>query len=82
MWYLDDFNHLLRGVNPNFGGIIEQIATSRGRHFRGTFLSIFSSYIMRLSSYYHNLTSEDVFKGTLKIVYYFSNIRRDEMEVT
>ena len=81
--YLDDFNHLLRGVNPNFGGIIEQIVLSRGRHFWGTFLSTFSSYIMRLRGYYYSLTSEeeDVFEGKLKRSYYFPKIRRDEMKL-
>ena len=46
--YFDDFKHLIEGLNTNYYGMLDQLITSRGRVFFGTFYSTFSGYISRL----------------------------------
>jgi len=50
--FLDDFMHLLQGVNTNYFGMIEQLVASRGNKFYGTFYSTFTGYINRLRGYH------------------------------
>jgi GDP-fucose protein O-fucosyltransferase len=40
--YLDDFDHVLKGVNTNYYGMIDQLVASRGRAFYGCWFSTFS----------------------------------------
>jgi GDP-fucose protein O-fucosyltransferase len=46
--YLDDFAPLLKGVNTNFYGMIDQLITSRSRVFFGCWFSTFTGYINRI----------------------------------
>jgi len=50
--FLDDFAHLLKGVNTNFYGLIDQLITSQSRTFFGCWYSTFSGYINRLRGYH------------------------------
>ena len=46
--YLDDFKHLLKGLNTNYYSMVDQLVASKGRAFFGTYGSTFSGYIIRL----------------------------------
>jgi hypothetical protein len=51
--YLDDFAPLLKGVNTNFYGMIDQLITSRSRVFFGCWFSTFTGYINRIRGTLH-----------------------------
>ena len=50
--FLSDFQHLVKDINTNYFGFIDQLVASRGNIFYGTYLSTFSSYINRMRGYY------------------------------
>lgn len=50
--YLDDYMHLIKDVNPNFYGMIDQLVASRSRVFFGCWFSTFTSYINRIRGYH------------------------------
>lgn len=41
-YFLDNFTHLMEGVDPNLFGLIEQLVVARGDAFVGTYYSTFS----------------------------------------
>ncbi|CAM9652304.1 unnamed protein product, partial [Discosporangium mesarthrocarpum] len=41
----------LTEISPNLRGLVEQVITSHGRTFTGTWFSTFSAYILRLRGY-------------------------------
>lgn len=51
LYYLDDFQDLLKDVNPNYYGMLDQLIASTGVTFIGTFYSTFSGFINRLRGY-------------------------------
>jgi hypothetical protein len=52
--FLDDFKHLLEGVNTNYYGMMDQLIASRGRIFFGCWFSTFTGYINRIRGYHAN----------------------------
>lgn len=52
VFFLEDFSHLIKDVDPNFYGMIEQLVCTRGTKFVGTFYSTFSAYINRIRGYH------------------------------
>lgn len=52
--FLDDFAHLLEGVNTNYYGMMDQLIASKGRIFFGCWFSTFTGYINRLRGYHAN----------------------------
>jgi GDP-fucose protein O-fucosyltransferase len=46
--FLDDFKDLLKGVNTNYYGMIDQLVASRGDVFLGCWHSTFTGFIMRM----------------------------------
>jgi len=46
--FLDDFKPLLKGVNTNYYGMIDQLVASRGDVFLGCWHSTFTGFIMRM----------------------------------
>jgi GDP-fucose protein O-fucosyltransferase len=68
--FLEDFSHLIRGVDPNYLGMIEQLVCAKGDKFVGTYYSTFSGYINRVRGY-HALKSKtsDAQKGILNSEY-------------
>ena len=54
VYFLNDFENILEGINPNYNGMIEQLIAARGEVFFGTFFSTFSAYIFRLRGYYYS----------------------------
>lgn len=51
VYFLDSHPTLTKNLNSNFYGMLEQIITSRGKVFVGTYYSTFTGYIMRLRGY-------------------------------
>ena len=78
--FLDDFKHLLEGLNTNYFGMVDQLVASRGRVFFGTFYSTFTGYINRMRGYHVDTEKlkgwED---GTMNSYYFFPNSRKYEM---
>lgn len=69
--FLDDFSHLLKGINTNFYGMLDQLVASKGRIFFGTFFSTLSGYINRMRGYYitkHKLPGNE--DGTMESYYF------------
>jgi hypothetical protein len=52
VYTMDDFKHLLKGVNTNYYGMIDQLVASKGRIFIGCWHSTFTGYIQRLRGYH------------------------------
>lgn len=50
--FLDDFPHLLNGINPNYYPLVDQLVASRGRTFFGAWCSTFTGYINRMRGYH------------------------------
>jgi hypothetical protein len=50
--YLDDFMHLVEGIDKNYYGMIDQLVASRGRTFFGCWFSTFTGYINRIRGYH------------------------------
>lgn len=53
----------MKGVNPNFFGMIDQRVASRGRVFVGTYTSTFSGYIIRMRGYHSQLEPNNYSKN-------------------
>ena len=51
---LDDFKHLLVGVNTNYYGMIDSLIASRSKIFFGCWFSTFTGYINRIRGFHHN----------------------------
>ena len=69
--FLKDFSHLLKGVNTNLYGMIEQLIAAKGEIFIGTYLSTFSAHINRLRGYYSTKNQLEGYKeGTLQSYYF------------
>lgn len=69
--FLDDYLHLIQGVNPNYYGMLDQLVAYKGRVFFGTWFSTLSGYINRMRGYYsvkHRLDGYE--KGVLKSYYF------------
>ena len=54
VYYLNDFIDLaeLKGINPNYLGMIDQVVCTRGEKFVGTWFSTFTGYITRMRGYF------------------------------
>lgn len=52
--FLSDYNDLtgMEKLDPNFMGMIDQVVSSRGRVFVGTYFSSFSGFIGRIRGYF------------------------------
>ena len=71
--FLDDFAHLLKGVNTNYFGMMDQLIASRGRIFFGCWFSTFTGYITRLRGYHSQNDKSDGYEdGTLPTTYYYA----------
>ncbi len=77
--FLQDFQPLLEGINPNFYGMIEQLIAARAESFYGTYYSTFSGYICRLRGYYAAHDKKDGYnEGKLLNTFYINDSRRRE----
>jgi len=75
--FLDDFHHLLSGVNTNFYGMMDQLIASRGRIFFGCWFSTFTGYITRLRGYRsQNDKAKGYEQGLLPTTYYYATLEK------
>ena len=49
--FLDDYMHLIEGVNPNYYGMLDQLVAYRGSKFFGTWFSTLSGFVNRMRGY-------------------------------
>ncbi len=75
--FLDDFAHLLEGINTNYYGQIDQLVASKGRIFFGCWFSTFTGYINRIRGY-HSVKNKlpGYQNGTLPTTYYYATLRQ------
>lgn len=74
--FMEDFNHLLRGIDPNYFGMIEQLVCAKGDKFVGTYYSTFSAYVNRVRGYHAQKEhSQEAMKGILNSEYAGQNGR-------
>jgi len=79
--FLDDFKDQIKGINPNFYGMLDQLIASKGRVFFGTFFSTLSGYVNRMRGYYiakHRLEGYE--EGTMESYYFTPDDRRNIMK--
>eukprot|EP00548_Thalassiothrix_antarctica_P006224 CAMPEP_0194139344 /NCGR_PEP_ID=MMETSP0152-20130528/8992_1 /TAXON_ID=1049557 /ORGANISM="Thalassiothrix antarctica, Strain L6-D1" /LENGTH=589 /DNA_ID=CAMNT_0038837129 /DNA_START=325 /DNA_END=2094 /DNA_ORIENTATION=- len=71
--FLDDFKHVLKDVNTNYYGMIDQLVASKGDVFLGCWHSTFTGFIMRMRGYHStNLKLPGYINGTLPTSYYYA----------
>lgn len=78
--FLDDYMHLIEGINPNYYGMLDQLVAYKGRVFFGTWFSTLSGYINRMRGYYaakHQLEGYE--KGILPSYYFVPNQKKMQM---
>jgi len=78
--FLDDYMHLIEGVNPNYYGMLDQLVAYKGRVFFGTWFSTLSGYINRMRGYYaakHKLEGYE--KGILPSYYFVPKQKKMQM---
>ena len=69
--FMDDFMHLIEGVNPNYHGMLDQLVASRGQIFFGTYYSTLSGYINRMRGYYSTKNKSEGYELGAIQSYYF-----------
>ena len=80
MLYLDNFTHLIKGMNPNLYGMLDQLVASRSRTFFGCWFSTFTGYINRLRGYDSDLHKLPGFAhGILNSYHYALRDKKDRM---
>ena len=70
MVILDDFRDLIKGINTNYYGMLDQLIASKGQVFCGTWFSTSSGYVNRMRGYYiarHKLDGYE--NGTMESYY-------------
>ncbi|EED90839.1 predicted protein [Thalassiosira pseudonana CCMP1335] len=71
--FLDDFKHLLTGINTNFYGMLDQLIASKGRVFYG--------YVNRMRGYYVSKHKLKGWKdGTMESYYFFPDDKSNQMK--
>jgi len=74
--FLDDFHHLLQGVNTNYYGMIDQLVASKGDIFLGCWHSTFTGFIMRMRGYHSTkLQLDGYLDGALPTSYYYATMK-------
>lgn len=69
--FLDDFKHLIKGMNTNYYGMLDQLVATKGDIFFGTYFSTLTGYIMRMRGYFSTKLKQDGYmRGDLKNAYY------------
>lgn len=69
--FLDDYLHLVKGMNPSYYGMLDQLITSRSRYFFGCWFSTFTSYVNRLRGYHSQNDKLAGYKeGVIESYYY------------
>lgn len=79
--FLDDFQHLLKGINTNYYGMLDQLIASKGRVFYGTWWSTLSGYVNRMRGYYIAKNKLDGYEdGTMESFYFYPEEKVNQMK--
>lgn len=71
VYYLDNFKHLIKDLNTNYYGMLDQLIASRSRVFFGSKYSTFSGYINRMRGYHADKQKLEGFEiGAINSYYY------------
>jgi hypothetical protein len=71
--FLEDFHHLLEGVNSNYFGMIDTLIASRSKVFFGCWFSTFTGYIHRLRGYHASKRKAPGFEqGLIENSFYYA----------
>lgn len=71
-FFLDDFMHLLEGVNSNYFGMIDSLIAARSNVFFGCWFSTFTGYINRLRGYHNNKKKGEGYEMGYHSSYYYA----------
>lgn len=75
--FLDDFMHVLAGVNTNYFGMIDQLVAAKGDIFVGCWFSTFTGFINRMRGYYSTKYKLPGYEnGTLPTTYYYATLNK------
>jgi hypothetical protein len=78
--FLDDYMHLIEGVNPNYYGMLDQLVAYKGEVFFGTWFSTLSGFINRMRGYYNvKHKGEGYDDGLIKSYYFVPKDKKDQM---
>ena len=79
--FLDDFKDLLKGINTNYYGMLDQLVAFKGRVFFGTWRSTLSGYVNRMRGYYITKHKLDGYKeGTMESYYFVPADKSNQMK--
>ena len=79
--YLDDFKDLIKGINTNYYGMLDQLIAARGRVFFGTWHSTFTGYINRIRGYFVTRDKLPGYEmGTMESYYFVPLQQKDAMK--
>ena len=67
--FLNDYIHLVKDLNSNYYGMLEQLIASKGRIFVGTYWSTFTGYITRMKGYYIDKHKLEGYKDGTQVSY-------------
>lgn len=82
LYFLKDFKHLIKDVNANYMGMLDQRIASRGRTFVGSYFSTFTGYINRMRGYHSQMDKLPGYEnGELNSYYYVPVRNKDQMRV-
>jgi hypothetical protein len=80
IYFMDDFKDVLKDVNTNYFGMVDQLIASRGRTFIGTFYSTFTGYITRVRGYHGQQDKAEGYElGVTKTYYYIPEDQKHAM---
>ncbi|KAL7550643.1 hypothetical protein ACHAWF_016363 [Thalassiosira exigua] len=77
VFFLDDFEQELEGVDKNYYGMVDQVVAAKGRSFFGCYHSTFSAYLNRLRGYYSTKNELEGYREGGLRSYYFSENSED-----
>ncbi|GAX18600.1 hypothetical protein FisN_10Hh193 [Fistulifera solaris] len=72
--FLDDFAHLLNGMDSMYYGMVDQLVASQSRVFFGCWFSTFSGYINRIRGYHADKNKAKGYKHGIISSYYYAPI--------
>ncbi len=81
VFFMDDFMDLIKDINPNYYGMLDQLVAYKGEIFFGTWFSTLTGYINRMRGYYNAKHNIDGYKeGVIKSFYFVPEEKKYQMQ--
>jgi len=78
--FLDDYMDLVKDINPNYYGMLDQLVAYKGRIFFGTWFSTLTGYVNRMRGYYSAKYKLDEYEnGAINSYYFYPNDKKYQM---